>query len=94
MKIFLECPNCHNKTILQSNKSASSNNIKDLLGKKTFCEVCKKNQLGNIELRVIGFDGEREATTIPGSKVPTKLDPVSLSLEQLNNNKLKEKSIK
>ena len=72
MKIFLECPNCHNKTSLQSNKSLSSNNVKALLDKKTLCEPCKKNGLGNIILRIVSFDGEREGTSLSVSKVPTK----------------------
>jgi len=72
MKIFLECPNCSNKTILQSNKALTSSNIKALLDRKTFCESCKTAGLGNIELRIINFDSEREGQSFSNSKVPTK----------------------
>jgi hypothetical protein len=72
MKIFLECPNCFNKTTLQSNKALTSNNIKALLDRKTFCELCKSAGLGNIELRIINFDSEREGQSLSNSKVPTK----------------------
>lgn len=93
MKIFLECPNCHNKTILQSEKSTSSNNVKMLLEKKSYCENCKKRNLGNIGLRVIKFESEREATSLDSSKVPTKLDPSTISKEQLEQNKMKNNKI-
>lgn len=72
MKIFLECPNCFNKTTLQSNKALTSSNVKSLLDKNTLCEFCKKAGLGSIELRIINFDSEREGQSLSNSKVPTK----------------------
>lgn len=72
MKIFLECPNCFNKTVLQSDKVLTSSNVKALLDKKTICESCKKAGLGNIELRIVNFQNENEGRSLSQSKVPTK----------------------
>ena len=49
-----------------------------------------KGGLGKIQMTVFKFDWEREATSLNSSSTPTKLDPTTLSPEQIADNKARE----
>ena len=73
-KIFFECPNCHEKTTITIDGSISpvklQNNIKD----STYCKSCLSNTKIKVQLKVVGFDWEKESTNTNMSSVPTKIE--------------------
>ena len=72
-KLFLQCPNCKNIITKQTN-NINSNTIKKLFGEMSpYCEGCLKASLGKIELKIIKFDWETEASPTNVSSVPTKM---------------------
>ena len=90
-KLFLRCPNCRGILEVKLLSNVTSSNLKSIVAKnKFYCESCMKGGLGKIQMTVFKFDWEREATSLNSSSTPTKLDPTTLSPEQIADNKARE----
>lgn len=73
-KIFFECPNCHEKTTIRLSGSLSPVKLQNTIKDSTYCKPCLDTTKIKVQLKVVGFDWEKESTNTNTSNVPTNIE--------------------
>jgi hypothetical protein len=92
MKIFLECPNCHDTKVLAfENAVLTVTTLKNVFkNNPTYCVKCAGHGVGKISMNVIRFDWDKSAESVRrvnDKHAPIYIDPVSISPEKIEENK-------